>query len=101
MLIILSCKGKQEVKEHLPVSWNMPENAFYVKGIGSGVWCQAEVHRHKNSALIRIYDPESGIIIAEKTFILICKLEGNPQWIEDPVKQIDYFDGKIFQAKLA
>lgn len=77
----------------------IPADAFFVKGKNQNYWCQAEVHDHRNNAFIKVYEATSGKLIQSKRFMVICKLEGNPIWIEDLKNQIDYFDGEKFHLK--
>ncbi len=78
----------------------MPENFFHVKGKNEGYWCLAEVHGHRNSARIKIYDAATGKLLQFKRFTVICDLQtNNAVCIDSLSKQIDYFDGEKFHFK--
>ena len=100
IVIVTSCASKQEGKSVVSKSTNIPKDAFFVKGKNNdGYWCQADVHDHKNNAFLKIYDGVTGALLQSKRFSVICKLEGNPLWINDLKTQIDYFDGAEFHLK--
>jgi len=99
IVIVASCLTKQEGKKLVSTSKNIPKDAFFVKGKNVGYWCKAEVHDHKNNAIITIYDGVTVKLLQSKRFSVICKLEGNPLWINDLKNQIDYFDGEVFHFK--
>lgn len=77
----------------------IPEDAFFVKGINKGYWCKADIHSHRNNAIVSVYSASDGKLITVKRFFVICKLEGDPIWIEDLKDQIEYFDGEKFHLK--
>jgi len=95
----LSCSNDDRRKETESKPAIIPADAFFVKGKNRNYWCQADVHDHRNNAFIKLYDAKSGKLIQGKRFMVICKLEGNPIWIEDLKTQIDYFDGEKFHLK--
>lgn len=95
----LSCSNYKSQKNTESKPANVPADAFFVKGKNQNYWCQAQVHDHRNNAFIKIYDATSGKLIQSKRFMVICRLEGDPIWIEDLKIQIDYFDGEKFHLK--
>lgn len=98
-LIFFCC---QNLERRTKFDWKpdcIPKDAFFVKGNGRGFWCQAEVHNHRNTAFITLYDGEYGSLILAKRFSIICRVQDKPIWIEDLRLQIEWFDGKIFYLK--
>ena len=97
IVIIASCNtnwgGNQQVFE----GSNIPQGAFFVKGSRDGYWVQADAHAHMNNVFIKLYDGSNGRLVFAKRFSVICRLEGNPLWLDDVKKQILYFDGAKFR----
>ena len=98
-LFTFSCSNHKNPVDLQPRPVAVPADAFFVKGNNQNYWCQAQVHENRNNAFINIYDAKSGELIQSKRFMVICKVEGNPIWIEDLKAQIDYFNGERFHLK--
>ncbi len=98
--IIVAYSCKQKVPSSSIKNASIPDNTFLVKGIGREYWCLAEVHDHRNSVLIKLYDSQTGKLIQDKRYSVICIMKGNSLWIDDLQKQIDYFDGEKFRLIL-
>lgn len=78
----------------------LPDDLFHVNGKNEGYWCLADVHSHRNSARIKIYDAATGKLLQFRQFMVICNSEkNNAIWIDTLAKQIDFFDGKKFHFK--
>lgn len=94
--MICSC-SQQEYKTSLRPQ-GVPKDAFQITSDAGNYWYNIlSVHDHRNNAIISIYDGKLGKEIVTKRFTVICRLEGNPIWIEDLKSQIAHFDGeKIF-----
>ena len=99
ILHMLSCSDERIKKEPQTKNPTIPADAFFVKGKDRGYWCQADVYSHSNNVLIKVYDSRDGKLLLNRRFMVICRLEGNPIWIEDLKTQIDYFDGEKFHLK--
>lgn len=98
-LFTLSCSNDNGLNDTESKPATIPADAFFVKGKEQNYYCQAQVHDHRNNAFINVYDATSGKLIQNKRFMVICKLEGNPIWIEDLKIQINYFDSEKFHLK--
>lgn len=97
VLCLSACMHTLKPPVHLK---NIPQNAFWAGGPDGGDWYVVnDVHPHKNSADIAIYNDQDGSIIMSRQFILVCSGRGDPMWIEDLKKQISFFDGQRIYLK--
>ena len=97
---IAFCTEKKHERIAIPENEQTPPEIFFVKSKSGGFWCHAEVHAHRNNAVISMYHPLTGELIGKKRFAVICfSQKNNPLWIEDLSKQIDYYDGEKFRLK--
>ena len=97
--IVVASSCKQKDTASVTKNASIPNNTFLVKGIGRDYWCLAEVHDHRNNVFIKLYDPQTGKLLQNKRYSVICVLSGNLLWIDDLQKQIDYYDGEKFRLK--
>lgn len=98
-LIITSClHKKEETKSPLRVK-GIPEKAFWIGGVDGGNWYLIDdIHDHRNSAFIKVYNDNDGSLIISKRFHLICHLD-NQMLIENLQNQINGFDGGRIHLK--
>jgi len=99
VFIIASCSHKkEEAKSPLRVK-GIPEEAFWIGGVDGGNWYLIEnIHDHRNSAFIKVYNDNDGSLIISKKFYLICPLD-NKTLIENLKEQIEDFDGERINLK--
>ena len=80
-----------------PKLGGVPESAFWSGINEQGHWFNVgKIHNHKNSAIISIYDGETGVLITKNRFFMICPID-NLELIEDLEFDIDFFDGENIQ----
>ncbi len=97
--VILASSCSQRSKQHTHHK-NIPEQAFWVGDERKGYWYLVNnIHPHKNSADITIYNEDDGKVIVSKNFTLVCEFTDEVTLIEDAKMQIVSFDGKAIKFK--
>jgi len=99
LVLLVSCSTKQDQHQPDAKQTGIPDSAFFVSGNNNGYWCLADINDHRNGAKITVYDAANGKLLLSRRFSLICRLKGDPIWLEDLKEQVDYFDGKTFHLK--
>jgi hypothetical protein len=98
--LLFGCVSKESNQLGKIKPKNVPDSSFWIGGIDDGNWYYVKnVNNHRNMARIAVYNDQTGALIIDAGFILVCNLEKDT-FIIDLKKQISSFDGyKIYFIK--
>jgi hypothetical protein len=92
LIFLVACNSFED--KHLKKPKGVPNNSFWAGGVDGGNWFFVKsINSHRNMARIAVYNDQSGELIVDKSFMLVCNAD-KYTFINDLKEQISGFDGK-------